>query len=98
MQDNKWKKVQVIGGATITLCDASSGGSRSDAWSGADWGPDGTIIFGTVDKGLSKVSAAAGAPKVVTTLDAKRGDRAHRWPQILPGGQSVLSRRASSAS
>ncbi len=86
LQDNKWKKVQVIGGATITLCDANSGPGRG----GADWGIDGTIIFGTVDKGLSKVSAAGGAPQAVTTLDPKRGDRAHRWPQILPGGQAVL--------
>jgi len=93
LQDNKWKKVQVVGGATITLCDASSSGGVG----GADWGPDGTIIFGTETQGLSKVSAAGGEPQAVTTLDSKRGDRAHRWPQFLPGGQAVLFAAGSAA-
>ena len=81
---NKLKKVQVIGGATITLCDAGAYNA------GASWALDGTIIFGTVNQGLSKVSAAGGTPQAITQLDSKRGDRSHRWPQILPGGQAVL--------
>jgi len=85
-QQGKWKKVQVIGGATITLCD----GSASSAGVGASWGPDGTIVFGSLSQGLSRVSAAGGTPQAVTTLDPKRGDRAHRYPQILPGGEAVL--------
>ncbi len=82
-QQSKWKKVQVIGGATITLCDGGGG-------YGASWGPDGTILFGTVNRGLSKVSAAGGTPQAITQLDPKRGERAHRWPQILPGSEAVL--------
>jgi serine/threonine-protein kinase len=85
-QQGKWKKVQVVGGAAITLCD----GSTSSNGVGATWGADGTIVFGALSQGLSRVSAAGGASQAVTKLDQKRGDRAHRWPQILPGGKAVL--------
>jgi len=78
----KLKKVQVVGGAVITLCDGTS-------IYGVDWGRDGNILFsGTV--GLQRVSAAGGKPEVLTTLDAKKGERNHAWPRILPGGEAVL--------
>jgi len=82
-QAGKWKKIQVIGGATITLCDTTGP-------EGATWGTDGTIIFGTSGKGLSKVSAAGGKPQVLTTPDPKKGETAHRWPELFPGGQGVV--------
>ncbi len=84
MQDGKLKKVQVVGGATMTLCDASS------TPAGASWGADGNIIFGGPAAGLARVSAAGGKPQTLTTPDAKKGERSHRWPAILPGGQAVL--------
>ena len=40
------------------------------------------------NSGLFRVSAAGGEPERLTTL--KEGETAHRWPQILPGDQSVL--------
>ena len=59
---------------------------------GASWGADGTIIFATSEnnKGLFRVPAAGGEPEVVTTPDAEQGEQAHRWPEVLPGGQAVL--------
>ncbi len=80
----KLKKVRVDSGLPITLCDAQ------DPW-GASWGPDDAILFTPDDhSGLSRVSASGGAPSVVTTLDATRGESSHRWPDILPGGKAAL--------
>ena len=82
--DNKLRKVSTRGGEPVTLCEATS--SR-----GASWGPDGTIIFApTFESGLMRVNAAGGVPQVLTTLDAGKGERSHRWPDILPGGKAVV--------
>ncbi len=84
-QGGKLKKVQALGGPTITLCDAPT------IPSGASWGTDGNIIFGAGSPaGLARVSAAGGKPQALTAPDAKKGERSHRWPAILPGGQAVL--------
>jgi len=77
------KKVQVVGGAVITLCDAVNN-------IGVDWGRDGNILFGALSAGLSRVSAAGGKPETLTTPDAKKGERGHVLPRILPGGQAAL--------
>jgi serine/threonine-protein kinase len=80
--DGKLKKIFVQGGASVTLCDApfDYGGS---------WGEDGTIIAAlNQTAGLSKVPAAGGRPQPFTRLG--KGAVSHRWPQILPGGQTVL--------
>ncbi len=81
----KMKKVSVRGSAVITLCDAPEG-------RGAAWGEDGNIIA-TLNSisgiGLSRVPAAGGMPQPLTN-PAEKGEATHRWPQILPGGQTVL--------
>jgi len=77
------KKVQVVGGAVITLCDGGSG-------YGVDWGRDGNILFSGQTIGLQRVSAAGGKPEALTTPDAKKAERNHSWPHILPGGEAVL--------
>jgi len=41
-------------------------------------------------RGLFRISAAGGDPVVLTTPDPNKGEIAHSWPQILPGGQAVL--------
>jgi eukaryotic-like serine/threonine-protein kinase len=80
----KLKKVLVHGGEPVTLCEATSN-------RGASWGSDGTILFvPTFQSGLMRVSAAGGAPRVFTTVDGGRGERSHRWPEVLPGGKAVL--------
>jgi serine/threonine-protein kinase len=73
----------VSGGAAITLCDASRE-------LGAAWGEDDSIIANLgITGGLFRVPAAGGTP-VALTNPGDRGEITHRWPQILPGGQSVL--------
>jgi serine/threonine-protein kinase len=84
--DGKMKKISVAGGAALTLCDAP------DA-RGASWGEDGNIIV-TLNSpptgiGLSRVSAAGGTPQTLTKPTDKN-EVSHRWPQILPGGETVL--------
>jgi Tol biopolymer transport system component len=84
--DGNMKKISVAGGAAVALCDAPGG-------RGASWGEDGNIVVTlnspTTGIGLSRVPAAGGTPQTLT----KPGDKnevSHRWPQILPGGQTVL--------
>jgi serine/threonine-protein kinase len=78
----KLKKIAVTGGEPITLCDAPTG-------RGGSWGEDGTIVFSTDRQTpLSSVSSTGGTPQPVATLEA--GEKAQRWPQLLPGGKAVL--------
>jgi serine/threonine-protein kinase len=97
--DGKWvafftqsnlKKISVEGGAAVALCVAVNP-------RGGSWGEDGTIIAALTNNiatlfntggVLSRIPSAGGAPTPVTEL--AQGEVTHRWPQILPGGKSVL--------
>jgi len=82
--DGKLKKILVRGGAAVTLCDAPDD-------RGGSWGEDGTIVFApNFGAPLSKLSSAGGTPQPLTSLDTQAGELTHRWPQVLPGGDSVL--------
>ena len=82
-EDHTLKKVSIHGGPPITI-------TESNGFDGASWGLDDTIIFAmrSTNTGLLRVSAAGGESESLTTLE--EGEIAHRWPHILPGGQSVL--------
>ncbi len=87
-QERKLKKVPVIGGTALALCDIEAGASGG---LGGSWGADGAIIVPLAPSaGLSRVSAAGGKPEPLTKPDQKGGENSHRWPQILPGGQAVI--------
>ncbi len=82
--DGKLKKTSLRGGLPVTLCDAAVN-------RGGSWGPDDTIVFSpNAVAGLMRVPAAGGVPQVLTTPDASKGERTHRWPEILPGGKAVV--------
>ena len=82
--DQKLKKISVQGGAAVTLCDAYND-------RGGSWGEDGTILFAPDQRvALSRVSSAGGTPQPLTTLDKQAGEITQRWPQVLPGGKTVL--------
>ena len=82
--EGKLKKISVQGGAAVTLCDVPSD-------RGGTWSEDGTIVFsGNTRTGLSKVSSAGGTPEPLTTLDPQKIGNTHRWPQVLPGGKTVI--------
>ena len=78
------KKISVLGGSAVTLCDRP-------AYNGASWGSDGTIIFSPGStSGLWRVSASGSTPEQITVLDAEKGEDSHRHPWFLPDGRSVL--------
>jgi len=79
--DGKIKKVPLAGGPTVTIAKATFGGGS--------WGADGNIYFGA-GPGLMKVGAAGGEPQTVTTLDPKRHELEHAFPELLPGGRALL--------
>jgi serine/threonine-protein kinase len=81
----KLKKVSVLGGAPLTLCDVTDGGY------GGTWGTDGTIVFALSDTGgLWRVPGAGGKAEELTKTDPTNKNATHRWPQFLPDGNSVI--------
>ena len=82
--DGKIKKVPTAGGTVEVLGDAQG-------FRGACWGSDNRIYFSPMySSGLMSVSAMGGDQRVFTSLDSVRGERTHRWPQMLPGGKWIL--------
>jgi serine/threonine-protein kinase len=82
--EGKVKKTALRGGTPTTVASANL--SR-----GASWGKDGTIVVSpSVNSPLFRVPAAGGELRPLTTLDTKARERTHRWPEILPDGDTVL--------
>ena len=73
------KKMPVTGGTPISIC-------ATDV-TGADWGPDDTILIGGGYSGILRVPAGGGKPIAVVT-PASGLSCSH--PQFLPGGRSFL--------
>ncbi len=89
----KLRKISVAGGEPQTICDAAP-----DA-SGGSWGANATILFTpSWGAGLAKVPASGGTPEQVTRPGSERADRAHLWPEILPGGRAALFTSSSGGS
>jgi Tol biopolymer transport system component len=74
-------KVPLAGGAPTRLCEVAN-------FLGGSWGEDDHIVF-TAPDGLMRVSASGGACEPLT-LDRDDSRPMHRFPQILPGGKTVL--------
>ena len=75
-------KVLLATGTATTICPLK------DQIRGAVWAPDGTIIFGSNQGPLYRVSAGGGTPEPLAPL--RSGELAHRWPALLPDGDHVL--------
>ena len=54
---------------------------------GGSWTLDGRILVGLYNGTLASVPAAGGVLTPLTALNRATGDRAHVWPQVLPGGR-----------
>jgi serine/threonine-protein kinase len=83
---DKLKKVSVLGGSPITLCDIS-------ADLGASWGDDGHIVFSSgFGQGLKRISAAGGPVEDLMdeSFMESQGLLLAAVPLILPGGKSLL--------
>ena len=82
--DGKVKKVPADGGVAMELADAPNN-------RGGVWLDDDSIVYAPdFTTGLMRVSARGGKPEALTSLDAARGERTHRWPTYLPGDAAVL--------
>jgi len=86
----RMKRVSVHGGAPQEICNAASA-------RGASWGEDGKIVLSPgLTTGLARVPESGGTPEMFTD-PTKTQDVSHRWPQILPGGKTVLYTRSKFA-
>jgi Tol biopolymer transport system component len=80
--DGKLKKMDIAGGAALTICDAPVG-------RGGSWGTNGTIVFSPqFTESLFQVPATGGTPSRVTQLSDQF--TTHRWPAFLPDGKHFL--------
>jgi serine/threonine protein kinase len=91
--DGKWvgyfaagqlRKIAVIGGAPVTLCNVGNS-------YGASWNADDAIVYGTLG-GIMRISANGGTPEFLLKAEAQTLIA----PQILPDGKSVLFTNISS--
>jgi serine/threonine-protein kinase len=90
--DGKLKKAPLDGGAPIDVCEAPTG-------FGAVWGKDDVITFApTGGSGLMQVSAAGGERREVTKLNTQKGEFSHRWPDVVPDGETILFTAGGSGS
>jgi serine/threonine-protein kinase len=83
----KMKKVLRSGGAPLSIADFSELAANRNA--SAAWDEQDTILFTPdVFTGIRRVSSSGGTPTDVTK--AAPGEAFHAWPQLLPGGRSIL--------
>ena len=55
------------------------------------WGDDGHIVYtSSTTRGLWRISAGGGASERLTAPDSARGEYAHWFPEVLPGGHAVI--------
>jgi serine/threonine-protein kinase len=86
---DKLKKVSLLGGDSVELCEARNP-------RGASWGTDGAIIFAE-DQGtkLTQVPAAAGAATPLIVGTKQLPENSYGNPEILPGGKWALFSRGN---
>ncbi len=79
----KLKRIDLSGGAPVSLCDAPVG-------RGGDWNEAGVILFAHRDQGLLQIPASGGTATPVTRMSRTAGETFHYYPQFLPGGRAFL--------
>jgi len=76
------KKVQVRGGTPIDLVSAEP--------LGLAWGEDDTLYFVQNFSAGIRALPSGGSMRSVTKTGTTKDDRAHLWPQVLPGAKTLL--------
>jgi Tol biopolymer transport system component len=85
----KLKRIDLAGGAPLTICDAPVG-------RGGSWSTNGSIVFSpTFTDALLQVQGSGGTPAPATKLSDKY--TTHRWPWFLPDGRHFLYLAANHA-
>lgn len=90
--DGKWiaffsdrtLKKTTLDGQVVTLTKVDD--ARGISWAGND-----SLIY-TPDaaEGLFQISSEGGEPRRITKPDPAKNERTHRWPDVLPGGKTVI--------
>ena len=84
--ESKLKRLDLPGGAPVTICDNAGGGGKSGTW-----GRGGDILFSSVQgDAIYRVSASGGAAAAVLRPDAAAGETRVVWPWFLPDGERFL--------
>jgi Tol biopolymer transport system component len=84
--DTKLKRLDLPGGAPVTICEDTGGGGKAGTW-----GRGGEILFSSVQgDAIYRVSASGGAATVVLKPDAAAGETRVVWPWFLPDGERYL--------
>ena len=91
--DGKWvaffaqgqlQKAEVAGGTPIPLSEAAQP-------FGGTWNQDDTIIYtASLVSGLLRIATSGGTPEALTNPNGAAEGYGHVFPQVLPGGRSVL--------
>ncbi len=80
----KMSKISMRGGTPVELADALQ--DRLGTWL-----DDGTIVYSReVTEPLYRIPESGGTPTAITTLDAGKRERTHRFPCALDGGPWVV--------
>ena len=80
------KVIPVSGGPAVTLAQPGPGSGG-----GAAWSSDGWIYFDT-PQGLARIRSTGGEPEPFLAYDSTGGELGHAWPDVLPGGKTLLFR------
>ena len=82
-QKRPFLKAALSGGAPVTLAEY-------DMFHQGDWA--GGWIYWTAQYpgGIVRIPESGGPIEAVTTLDIARGERSHRFAQVLPGAQALM--------
>ena len=81
----KLKRIELAGGAPLTLGDAT----EAPVTSTGTWNASGVIVFGS-GNGLMRVSAAGGGATPLTKVDTSKLESGHGYPQFLPDGNRFI--------
>ena len=79
----KLKKIQIVGGPAVTICDAPTGADGS-------WSRGGVILYdGGGNDPIRRVPSSGGIPTAEVVGDSTRGELAG-WPFFLPDGKHFV--------
>ena len=77
-------KASLAGGAPTRLVEY-------DSFHRGDWGADGWIYWtSSYPGGIVRIRDSGGETEPVTSIDAKRGERSHRFADLLPDGRALI--------
>ncbi|HQR46028.1 MAG TPA: hypothetical protein PK598_08440, partial [Thermoanaerobaculia bacterium] len=83
---DKLKRIDLGGGASVTICDVPIGAGNSGTW-----GAGGDVLITNIQGvAISRVPAAGGTPVKVIEADGSRDEIRLNWPWYLPDGKRFL--------